>query len=111
MVAPNRRLGHDVRMIGRFFGWILLLAGGAVLVRDALAWRALHVVSFETFNSLWFDLSGNSLGIFRGQVLSVMPWLWTIAIAPVLSLWAGPVLLIAALILLWMSRAGRKRAR
>jgi hypothetical protein len=98
-------------MVGKIFGWIFLLAAGAVLVRDALAWHALHVIAPESFNSLWFDLAGNSLGIFRGQVLSTIPWLWTIVMAPLLSLWAGPVLLLAALYLLWASRAGRRRQR
>ena len=98
-------------MIGRFFGWLFLLAAGAVLVRDALAWHDLHVVAPESFNSLWYDLASNSLGVFRGQVLSIMPWFWTIVMAPLLSLWAGPVLLVAALFLLWTSREGRRRHR
>jgi hypothetical protein len=98
-------------MIGKFFGWLILLCAGAVLVRDVLAWRELNVIAPESFNTLWFDLAGNSLGVFRGQVLTVMPWFWNIVIAPVLSLWAAPILLVVALFLLWTSRAGRRRHR
>ncbi len=98
-------------MIGKLFGWIFLLGAGAVMVRDALAWHELHTIAPESFNSLWFDLAGNSLGVFRGTVLSTMPWFWNIVMAPLLSLWAGPVLLVVALYLLWTSRAGRRRHR
>lgn len=97
-------------MIGRILGWIFLLAAGAVLVRDALASHELHRLSLETFDRLWFDLSSDSLGVFRGAALGTMPWLWTIVVAPILSLWAGPILLLVALFLLWTSRiSGRRR--
>jgi hypothetical protein len=98
-------------MIGKIFGWIFLLAAGAVLVRDGLAWHDLHVINLESFNTLWFDLARDSLGLFRGTVLNVMPWLWNFVIGPVLSLWAGPVLLLIALVLLWTGREGRRRHR
>lgn len=98
-------------MIGRLFGWILLIAAGAVLARDALAWHELHIIAPESFERLWYDLASDSFGIFRGDVLNVMPWLWTFLLGPLLSLWAGPVLLVIALFLLWMSREGRRRHR
>ena len=96
-------------MIGRFFGWICLLAAGAVLVRDGLAWYDTHKITLESFNGLWFDLGSDSLGVFRGSVLSTMPWFWRFFLSPILSLWAGPVLLLAALYLLWSSRESRRR--
>ena len=96
-------------MIGRFFGWVFLFAAGAVLVRDGIAWYATHVVAPESFNNLWFDLGSDSLGLFRGAVLGTMPWLWRLVLEPILSLWAGPVLLVLALSLLWSSREGRRR--
>src|ERR1700679_3324433 len=99
-------------MIGRFFGWIFLFAAGAVLVRDGLVWRATHHLAFEIFTALWFDLNSDSLGVFRGAATGTMPWLWNFAIAPVLDLWAGPVLLVLALFLLWSgARSSRKRRR
>lgn len=96
-------------MIGRFFGWIFLLAAGAVLVRDGLASHELHRLSLETFDRLWFDLGSNSLGTFRGAVLGTMPWLWAIVVAPILSLWAGPILFLVAIFLLWTGRGARRR--
>ena len=99
-------------MIGRFFGWVCLFLAAAVLVRDGLAWRDTEFLRPETFNGLWYDLSAGSLGIFRGDVLSTMPWLWTYVLAPVLSLWAAPVLLILSLTLLWAARArGHRRSK
>lgn len=96
-------------MIGRIFGWLCLVAAGAVLVRDALAWHTLHVVAPESFKILWFDLGGNSYGRFEGAMLATMPWLWHLVVAPLLSLWAGPALLILALGLLWIGRAAQAR--
>lgn len=96
-------------MIGRLLGWIFLLAAGAVLVRDGLAWHELHRLSLETFERLWFDLDSDGLGVFRGAVLGVMPWLWAIVVAPILSLWAGPTLFVVALVLLWTGRSARRR--
>ncbi len=88
-------------------GWLFLLAAGAVLVRDGLAWSDTHMIAPATFNTLWFDLGSDSQGIFRGAVLNTMPWLWTIVIAPILSLWAAPTLALIGCFLLWRARAGR----
>jgi len=98
-------------MIGRLFGWILLLAAAAVLVRDALAWHDMNVLAPETLNALWFDLSSTSLGLFRGAVLGTMPWAWQFALGPLLSLWAGPFFLLLGIILLVSARAARARRR
>jgi hypothetical protein len=96
-------------MIGRFLGWAFLFVAAAVLVRDGLAWRDTEFLRPETFNALWYDLSAGSLGIFRGDVLHTMPWLWTYLLAPVLSLWAAPVMLVLSMTLLWASRGGGRR--
>jgi len=98
-------------MIGRFLGWACLFVAAAVLVRDGLAWRDTEFLRPETFNALWYDLSAGSLGIFRGDVLHTMPWLWIYLLAPVLSLWAAPVMLVLSMTLLWASRAGGRRRR
>ncbi|HEY3920309.1 MAG TPA: hypothetical protein VGL83_21155 [Stellaceae bacterium] len=96
-------------MIGRLFGWVFLLAAGAVLVRDGIAWYATGAMTPQSFNSLWFDLSSHSLGLFRGAVLGTIPWLWRLVLSPILSLWAGPILLLVALYLLWSSREAKRR--
>jgi hypothetical protein len=96
-------------MIGRFFGWLFLVAAAAVLVRDALVWHDVGALTPETFNGLWFDLSSTSLGLFRGSVLSTMPWFWKLVVGPFLSLWAAPVLFLLAIFLAWRSRAAGAR--
>jgi hypothetical protein len=98
-------------MIGRFFGWVFLFVAAAVLVRDGLAWRDTEFLRPETFNGLWYDLSAASLGLFRGDVLNTMPWLWTYLLAPALSLWAAPALLFLSMTLLWVGRASSRRRR
>ncbi|HEV8016203.1 MAG TPA: hypothetical protein VGP48_11760 [Stellaceae bacterium] len=96
-------------MIGRSFGWFCLFAAAVILVRDALVWHDVGKLAPETFNELWFDLSSNSLGIFRGSVESTMPWFWNLVVAPFLSLWAAPVLFLLAIFLTW--RRGATGAR
>jgi len=96
-------------MIARFFGWVLLFVAVAVLVRDGLAWRDTEFLRPETFNGLWYDLSAASLGIFRGDVMNTLPWLWTYVLGPALSLWAAPALLVLSAALLLTSRLGRRR--
>jgi hypothetical protein len=96
-------------MIGRFFGWFCLFAAAVILVRDALLWHDMGVLTPETFSDLWFDLSSTSLGIFRGSVLSTMPWFWKLVVGPFLSLWAAPVLFLLAIFLTWRRRAAGAR--
>jgi hypothetical protein len=111
-VALRRGFGDHAAMMGRFFGWIFLFAAAVVLVRDGLAWQATHKLAFETFGTLWFDISSDSLGVFRGAALGTMPLLWPYVIAPILSLWAGPVLLVLGLFLLASGgRSVRRRRR
>ncbi|HEX3971414.1 MAG TPA: hypothetical protein VHX19_08825 [Stellaceae bacterium] len=99
-------------MIGRFFGWLFLFVAVAVLVRDGLSWRDTEFLRPETFNGLWYDLSAGSLGIFRGDVLNTMPWLWKYVLAPAMSLWAAPVLFVLSVVLFIVGRAsGRRRGR
>jgi len=98
-------------MIGRFFGWVFLFVAVAVLVRDGLAWRDTEFLRPESFNALWYDLNAGSLGLFRGDVMNTMPWLWNYLLAPLLSLWAAPALFILSVTLLAMARAGGRKRR
>jgi hypothetical protein len=95
--------------VGRIFGWFLLLAACAVLVRDALAWHDTHNFAPDTIGGLWFELSGNSLRIIQGLVEHIAPWLWTLAVGPVMYLWAAPSLIVLGAILLFLCRQPRVR--
>jgi hypothetical protein len=91
---------------------LFLFVAVAVLVRDGLSWRDTEFLRPETFNGLWYDLSAGSLGIFRGDVLNTMPWLWKYVLAPAMSLWAAPVLFVLSVVLFIVGRAsGRRRGR
>ena len=43
-------------MIGRLIGWIIFLAGAAVLVRDGLVWIDTKHWEPIALGQLWFDL-------------------------------------------------------
>jgi hypothetical protein len=96
-------------MIGRFFGWIFLLAAGAVLVRDGLAWNDTHIFAPETLGGAWFDLSSGSLRLFQGAIERIAPWLWSYGVAPILFVWAAPVFLILGFVLIWQFRKAKRR--
>ena len=83
-------------IVGRLIGWLLLLAGLSVLVRDALVW-------LDT--GRWLPLSlAEGWGLFGGGKIGIA--------AMPLAAWAAPVLIVlgAALILL-LRRRGERRVR
>ncbi len=69
-----------------------MLAAGAVLARDALAWRADGRLLPESLGFLWLDLTGRSFGLPK-----------------VGEIWAAPVLAALGLALLWACRPTRAR--
>ena len=88
----------------RVIGWVLLLAGCAVLGRDVLAWHDTGVVEPVTLQQLWFELGRTSLAQFEG---SLAPWMLVIA-RPALAPWAAPCILAAGVLFAWL---GRKRGK
>lgn len=89
-------------IVWRVIGWILLLAGLSVLVRDVIAsfdiglWRPIAV------GQLWYDLDRSSLNLAQAVIQRyVSPFLWNQIIVPVLLSWACAVLIgLGALVLL-----------
>ena len=91
-------------MIGRLIGWILFLAGLAVLVRDILvtidtkSWAPIAV------GQLWYDFSRSSLNLVQAVVQRyIHPFLWDPIIVTVLLWWAFAVLMILGLLILAVS--------
>ncbi len=95
--------------VGRIFGWLLLVAACAVLVRDALAWHDTGNFAPDTIGGLWFELSGSSLRIVQGLIEHIAPWLWTLAVGPVMYVWAAPTLIVLGAILLFLCRRPKPR--
>ena len=97
-------------MIGRLIGWIVFLAGLAVLARDVFVsidtkhWAPIAV------GQLWFDLDRSSLNLVQAVVQRyIHPFLWDPIIVTILLCWAFAVLMVLALLILALS--GRRARR
>ena len=91
----------------RVIGWVLLLAGCAVLGRDVLAWHDTGVVAPVTLEQLWLELGRVSLAEFEGRLA---PWMLDIA-RPALAPWAAPCILVAGFLFAWLGRRRERKRR
>jgi hypothetical protein len=96
-------------VIGRFFGWLVLFAASAVLVRDTLAWVDTRALEPLSLGGLWSNLNASGLIAARHGVEGFAPWLWNWALGPALAAWALPVLAILGFALLWSCRRPKQR--
>src|SRR6516162_590291 len=98
--------GAGVSMIiGRVFGWIALLAGAAVLVRDLLVWIDTKHWAPIALGQLWYDLNRSSLNLVQAVVQRyIHPFLWDPIIVTVLLSWAFAVLMVLGVLLLVVFR-------
>ncbi len=96
-------------VIGRFFGWLLLLAAAAVIVRDAIIWADLHRLVPLSLGGLWVELSASTLRSTRNSIEQAAPWLWTLVVGRLLLLWAAPVFAVCGFLFLWLFRRRRQR--
>ena len=97
-------------IIGRVIGWIVLLAGAAVLVRDGLVWIDTKHWAPIALGQLWYQLNRSSLNLFQAVVQRyIHPFLWDPIIVSLLLSWAFAVLMILGVLLLVLFR--RRNAR
>jgi len=98
-------------MIGRLIGWIVFLAGLAVLVRDVFVWIDTKHWAPIALGLLWFDLDRSSLNVTQAVVQRyIHPFLWDPIIVTVLLWWAFVVLMVLGLLILTLSgRRARTR--
>ena len=99
-------------MIGRLIGWIVFLAGLAVLARDVFVWIDTKHWAPIALGQLWFDLDRSSLNLVQAVVQRyIHPFLWDPIIVSVLLWWAFAVLMVlGVLILALSSRRPRRKA-
>ncbi len=97
-------------IVWRVIGWILLLAGLSVLVRDVIAgfdagaWRPIAV------GQLWYDLDRSSLNLAQAVTQRyVSPFLWNRIVVSVLLSWASAVLIGFGALVLVLARPRRPR--
>ncbi len=97
-------------IVWRVIGWILLLAGLSVLVRDVIAsfdiglWRPIAV------GQLWYDFDRSSLNLAQAITQRYLsPFLWNRIAVPVLLSWACAVLIGLGALVLLLARPRRPR--
>ena len=92
-------------IVGRVIGWIVLLAGAAVLVRDGLVWIDTKHWAPIALGQLWYQLNRSSLNLFQAVVQRyIHPFLWDPIIVSLLLSWAFAVLMILGVLLLILFR-------
>jgi hypothetical protein len=95
-------------IVGRVIGWIALLAGAAVLVRDLLVWIDTKHWAPIALGQLWYQLNRSSLNLTQAVVQRyIHPFLWDPIIVAILLSWAFAVLMVLGVLLL---AAFRKRS-
>jgi hypothetical protein len=98
-------------IVGRVIGWIFVLAGGAVLVRDLLAWIDTKHWAPIALGQLWYQLNRSSLNLVQAVVQRyIHPFLWDPIILSILLSWAFVALMVVgALLLIVFRRRTRQR--
>ena len=91
-------------IVGRVVGWIALLSGAAVLVRDLLVWIDTKHWAPIALGQLWYDLNRSSLNLVQAVVQRyIHPFLWDPIIVSILLCWAVAVLMVVGLVILAVS--------
>ena len=100
-------------ILGRLLGWLIVLAGLAVLARDMMVGVSTGQWAPIALGQLWFDIDKSSLNLVQAVVQRyISPVLWDPVIVGLLYCWAFAVLLILGAILISIfRRRGEPRAR
>ena len=92
-------------IVGRVIGWIVLLAGAAVLVRDGLVWIDTKHWAPIALGQLWYQLNRSSLNLVQAVVQRyIHHFLWDPIIVSLLLSSAFAVLMILGVLLLVLFR-------
>jgi hypothetical protein len=107
-------------IIGRFLGWILLLAGLFVLGRDLIvlgvgydlfAWFDARLGAPVVLGELWYAVHPASLQLLQPAIQRhIHPALWDWVVQPVLLCWAWAVFTALGIVLLALFRRRSDRA-
>ena len=88
-------------ILGRLIGWIVFLAGAAVLVRDFLVWVDTKIWAPIALGQLWYQLNRPSLNLAQAIIQRyIHPFLWDPIILSILLCWAFAVLMVLGLLIL-----------
>ena len=88
-------------IVGRLIGWVVFLAGAAVLVRDLLVWVDTKTWAPIALGQLWYQLNRSSLNLVQAVIQRyIHPFLWDPIIVSILLCWAFAVLMVLGLLIL-----------
>jgi hypothetical protein len=88
-------------IVGRLIGWVVFLAGAAVLVRDLLVWFDTKTWAPIALGQLWYQLNRSSLNLVQAVIQRyIHPFLWDPIIVNILLCWAFAVLMVLGLLIL-----------
>ena len=87
-------------IIGRLIGWIVFLAGAAVLANDVIVWIDTKIWAPIALGQLWYELDRSSLNVTQAVIQRyIHPFLWDPIIVSILLCWAFPVLMTLGLLI------------
>lgn len=99
-------------IVGRMIGGIIVLAGLAVLVRDAIAWYQTKIWAPVALGQLWYEADRSSLNLVQAVTERyISRFLWDPIIVSIL-LWRAFAVLIAVgalLLIVFRKRPQRRR--
>ena len=91
-------------IVGRLIGWIVFLAGAAVLVRDLIVWIDTKTWAPIALGQLWYEINRSSLNLIQAVTQRyIHPVLWDPIIVNILLSWAFAVLMILGVLILAIS--------
>ena len=99
-------------IVGRIIGWLLIIGGLAIAVKDALNWLETGTIRPVALGEFWFDQHAPSLNAVQSLIQRyTFPELWDPAIVTILLLPAGVLLGVSGLILTFLCRRRKRRYR
>ncbi len=97
-------------IVGRVIGWLVVLAGLAVLARDVTVRIDTGRWAPIALGQLWYELNRSSLNLVQAVIQRyVSPFLWNPIIVSILLCWTFAVLLLAGGLTLAIFRKRRRR--
>jgi hypothetical protein len=92
-------------IVWRVIGWVVLLAGLAVLARDVAHWVANKIWAPVALGQLWYELDRSGLNLAQAVIQRyVSTFLWDRIIVAILLCWAFAVLMGLGIVILLLAR-------
>lgn len=92
-------------IVWRVIGWVVLLAGLAVLAHDIARWLATKIWAPVALGQLWYELDRSSLNLAQAVIQRyVSTFLWNRIMVTILLCWGFAVLTGLGIVILLLAR-------